>query len=81
MNDLRRVELSRKHASRFRKLAADMNRLLADIREEIPRANLYLEDSGNWILLSDDSHDEKGRARHDRKLAFEIVPHSGGGGW
>ena len=74
-------KLKPQHAARFRRIAAEMNRLLDDVREYIPEANLYLEDSGNWNLLSGDSHDEHDEARQDRVLAFELVPHSGGGAW
>lgn len=69
---------------RFRRIARSMAKLLSEMRETCPNANLYLEDSGNWCLLTGDSHDEShGRihARHDRKIALEHVPHSGGGAW
>lgn len=67
--------------ARFRRLARDMAKLLEEIRQTEPGANLYLEDSGNWYLLSGEDHDVNGRSRQDRKIALEFVPHSGGGAW
>lgn len=72
------------HIRRFRRLARSMAKLLEEIRETCPRANMYLEDTGNWILLSGDSHDHNGwsmRPRQDRAVVMEVVPHSGGGAW
>lgn len=78
--------VSEAHLRRFRRLARGMAKLLEEIRRETcPNANLYIEDSGNWILLTGDSHDSSGSrdmiARQDRKVALEVVPHSGGGAW
>jgi hypothetical protein len=69
------------HVTRFRKLARDMAKLLSEIRRYCPEANLYLEDAGNWNLLTGDSHDENDKMRQDRLVTCVYVPHSGGGGW
>jgi hypothetical protein len=74
-------EISERHIARFRRIARQMASLLKEIRETCPEANLYLEDSGNWNLMTGDSHDEKERQRQDRVVAYELVPHSGGGAW
>lgn len=80
-NDVHQPELTRQQKAKFRKLANGMNQLLEEIRKEIPEANMYLEDSGNWHILSGDSHDRGERMRQDRILATERVTHSGGGAW
>jgi hypothetical protein len=70
-----------KHERRFTKIANDMDNLLREIREYIPDANMYLEDSGNWNLMTGDGHDEEEGPRHDRVAVFVRVPHTGGGAW
>jgi len=83
-DEIHRVELKKQDAMRFRRIATLMTNLLNDVREYIPEANLYLEDSGNWHILSGESHDYEGwmtKARQDRSLAREDVPHSSGGAW
>lgn len=75
------AELKPQHERRFSRIARSMEKLLLDVREYIPDANLYLEDQGNWNLLSGDSHDERGRMRQDRVMAWEPVRFTGGGGW
>lgn len=73
------------HIRQFRRIARSMAKLLEEIRKTCPEANMYLEDSGNWLLLTGDSHDmtesRQMQARQDRKVCFELVPHSGGGAW
>lgn len=62
------------------RLVDDLNIFLEEIRKIHPNANWYLEDSGNFNLLSDESHDGD-RARMDRVLHRSYLKNAGGGGW
>ena len=66
---------------RFKRIATSMRRLLEELQETCPGANLYLEDQGNWNLMTGPSHDEKERRRFDRVVESARVPYSGGGAW
>jgi hypothetical protein len=72
--------LSEEHRRRFLRLAERMNTLLREIRAYCPEANLYVEDSGNWHILSGDSHEGDDPCR-DRSMARADVWHSSGGAW
>lgn len=69
----------------FAKLMRALDRLIARVRAYEPEANLYVEDSGNMVLLTGDSHtignDAVMRARHDRVACTITVRNCGGGGW
>lgn len=68
----------------FERLAERMDALLKRIQQYCPEANMYLEDSGNWNLMTSPSHDDNwGRAtpRQDRVVTRVIVRSSGGGAW
>ena len=72
------------HVRRFKRIARNMAKLLEEIQETCPGANMYLEDQGNWHLLSGDSHDwnrNNNPARQDRIIECVRVPFSGGGAW
>lgn len=64
----------------FAKAVNLLNKVIQNIREYHPEANLYVEDYGNFNLMIGDSH-ENGRPRHDRVALHWIVWNSGGGGW
>ncbi len=66
---------------KFAMLVSGLNDLIADVRKSYPKANYYIEDSNNFNLLSDESHDENGKSRQDRILVFQTLHHAGGGGW
>ena len=78
---MKRREIKLKHQDQFVRIAGRMAKLLEEIREYCPEANMYLEDSGNWNLLTGDSHDDRDEPRQDRIAVFTIVPHSSGGAW
>lgn len=60
---------------------------LNDIRQELedkyPDAyiNWYLEDSSNLNLMSDESHDERGKPQQDAVMCSSCLDYSSGGGW
>lgn len=73
--------MSRSRQKRLQRIADQLNKLVEDTKKTHPRAQIYLEGSGNLCLLSDDSHDNDGRMHQERVLAGAFVPGGSGGGW
>jgi hypothetical protein len=73
--------VTRLQKQRFKHMVNSLNALLEEVREEHPRANYYLEGDGSLHLLSDDSHDESGKAHPERSLVSTYLRRAGGGGW
>lgn len=78
-----KAKLRQQEIARVMRAVATLNTVLAEVRERMPEANYYLEDSGNFHLLSGPSHDGMfaDHARPDRSLLRLDLLHSGGGGW
>lgn len=62
---------------------AALNEVRHQLQLENPTCNInwYLEDCDNLILMSGDSHDESGKARHDRVIEVFTLDNATGGGW
>lgn len=58
-----------------------LNAVIGRVREYLPDANLYIEDAGNFNLMTGNPHDARGRPREDRVALHWTVYYSGGGGW
>ena len=74
-------EITPAQLRRFKRLVKGLNDLLSEVRETVPRANYYMEGEAGLYLLSEDSHDERGKQRQDRVMANECMPNSSGGAW
>jgi hypothetical protein len=70
-----------KHIKKYKSLCKQMQKLLDEISLDCPDINIYVEDAGQWNLMSGDSHDEDGIDRQDRVITCCLVMPSGGGGW
>lgn len=70
------------HVKRFREIAVQMQRLLNEIREYCPEANLYQECS-NWNLMCGPAHtdDHACRPIHKNLIKSIYMPFTGGGTW
>lgn len=66
---------------RIERAVRALNESMLDVMEEHPQAMFYLEDNGNFYLLSDESHDARGDARQDRVIKRWDLMNSSGGGW
>lgn len=72
--------------SQLRKIKTSV-KALNDVRQELqsenPNFNInwYLEDSGNFCLMEDETHDDDGNARQDRVIEIFNLDNSSGGGW
>jgi len=76
------ARLKPEHKRKFKRLIAGLNDLLQEVRADFPEAEYYLEDAGNFNLMSGASHTGRDcQPRRDRVLMDEKLKHSGGGGW
>jgi hypothetical protein len=75
--------IKKKHITRFRELAQELNGLMLEILEYCPTAELYAEDSWNLNLMKGPSHDDSinSRAQQQNVVAHEYVRTLSGGGW
>jgi len=73
--------LKSKHEKQIRKAIEMLNKTINEVREYIPEANYYLEDSSNFNVLSGHSHDNHEHERQDRIMLQCTLDYSGGGGW
>lgn len=64
----------------MRRKCTALNKLLKEVRRQYPRANYYLDGTGNLNLMSDDAFDQQGRAQYDRILAAAHIE-AGSGDW
>jgi hypothetical protein len=74
------------HIKRYGRLLDGLNKLMREIREYEPKANIYVEDQGHFNLMVGDSHADhavsgRDRAQHENVAVEVTVPFSGGGGW
>jgi hypothetical protein len=84
MNEEAEDLIHAQHRRRFRRIARSMDKLIQEIREYCPGANMYLEDQGNWHLMVGDSHDWSKQSTppmQDRIAVSEVVRCTGGGAW
>ena len=62
-----------------------INKHMETVQQEFPNANIYLEDSNNFNIMSDDTHDlddpHEITPRHDRVLECFNLNYSSGGAW
>lgn len=80
------VEIKPEHVKRFKRYAQQLNKLMYEIKEYAPEANLYAEDSNNLLLMKGDTHGEKGTSTFSDPQYQNIVHHAivnglSGGGW
>ena len=78
-----RPTLTQSQKARINAAIKKLNTVMAEIQETIPGANYYLEDQGNFTVLSGQSHDDSYRnpSRQDRIMHCVHLRSSGGGGW
>ena len=76
-------EIKPEHVKRFRKLAKQLDKLMREICDYNPEANLYIEDSWNFNLMKGPTHtnDRGQQPLHENVVAHELVFQAGGGGW
>ena len=70
-----------KDRKRIERAINSLNSALENIKEYVPNANYYIEDSDSFLVLSGDTHDENGEARPDRVMAYFKLIGASGGGW
>lgn len=58
-----------------------INKQMEIIKSEFPDAMIYLEDCGNFNIMSANSHDDNGDANHDAVLECFDLADASGGGW
>jgi hypothetical protein len=76
------ARLKPEHRRRFKRAISTLNALLVDVQEDFPDAEYYLEDAGNFMLMSGETHTGRDcQPRRDRVLLDEKLRRSGGGGW
>jgi hypothetical protein len=75
--------LTRSQKTRINAAIKKLNDVMAEIKLTIPEANYYLEDAGNFNVLSGPSHEDgyRNRSRQDRIMHSLTLNCSGGGGW
>jgi hypothetical protein len=74
--------IKKKHITRFRELAQELNGLMLEILEYCPTAELYAEDSWNLNLMKGPTHEGMdGTPQYQNVVANELVRTLGGGGW
>ena len=77
MNTIKKI-----HITRFKKLAAKLDMLMAEILEYCPTAELYAEDSWNLNLMNGPSHEGiECKAQRQRVVQHAYVRKLSGGGW
>ena len=71
------------HVKRFKRYANQLNKLMTEITEYNPEANLYAEDSWNLNLMEGPTHgdDRNQSPLHDNVVECVTVYTLGGGGW
>lgn len=82
-DDKEHPTLTRSQKARINGAIKKLNEVMAELRVTIPEANYYLEDMGNFNVLSGPSHDDTHRnpSRQDRVMHCTTLCWSGGGGW
>ena len=69
------------HIRKFEKLSKQLDRLMHDIRDYRPEANLYVEGDGFFNLLEGPSHDTDGSHIEENVVSGVKVHKSSGGDW
>lgn len=74
---------TKKQFSKISRAIKSLNEAMTEIQKEFPKANYFLEDCGNFLVLSDESHDDSQYhyANHDVVVHREHLKDSSGGGW
>lgn len=80
------VPISPDHVKRFKRIATTftraINKLMEEIREYSPEANVYLENAGDLNLLYGPSHDDRGDTHQERVVCSVTGPrHTDTGAW
>lgn len=71
-----------KHVRKFVSLCKQMNRLMDEIRDYEPKANLYLQEDSLHLMVGDShSADVAGRPQYDNSVESVLMPYASGGAW
>lgn len=74
-------DIKPEHIKKFQKLAREMDKLMREICEYNPKAELYIEDSWNANLMKGPAHDERGRPLQENVVVCKNIFRASGGGW
>jgi len=77
------VKITKRQQAKIEKAVEALNEVRREVQSKNQGnyINWYLEDNDNLLLMSDESHDEKGKHREDRVILHSYLNNASGGGW